>query len=68
MDEETVLQSVMERLIREAERHADALRRREEQSERLDLCGARSSLHVGDLIYIHHPNFPQPYIQLAVLR
>ena len=55
VDKATVLQSVMERLIREVERHADALRRREEQSERLNLCGARSSLHVGDLIYMRHP-------------
>ena len=66
LDEETVLQSVMDHLVREVERHADAVRRREEQSERLYLCN--KELHVGDLIYIRHPDFPLPYIQLAVLR
>ena len=66
-DAETVVQSVLKRLISQLERQADAECRREEKSMRLCLPG-RDLLHVGDLIYIRHPDFPPPYLQLAVLR
>ena len=67
VDEEKVLQSVMDRLIREVERHLDAARRHQEQVERLHLPGC-AAVHVGDPIYIRHPAFPPPHLQLAVLR
>jgi hypothetical protein len=67
VDEEKVLQSVMDRLIREVERHLDAARRHQEQVERLHLPGC-AAVHVGDLIHIRHPAFPPPHLQLAVLR
>ena len=68
MDEDKVLQSMLEALVSQVERRADAERRREEQSQRLCLPGRAAALHVGDLAYIRHPDFPPPYLQLAVLR
>ena len=66
--EDKVLRSVLEALVSQVERRADAERRREEQSQRLCLPGRAAVLRVGDLTYIRHPEFPPPYLQLAVLR
>jgi hypothetical protein len=68
VDEGKVLRSMLERLVSQVERQADAKRRHEEQAQRLRLSGRAASLHIGDLAYIRHPNFPPPYLQLAVLR
>ena len=68
VDQDKVLRSVLEHVIARLERQADADRRREEQSMRLSLSGRAAPLHVGDLTYIRHPDFPPPYLQLAVLR
>mmetsp|Transcript_28073 Transcript_28073/g.63545 ORF Transcript_28073/g.63545 Transcript_28073/m.63545 type:complete len:409 (-) Transcript_28073:78-1304(-) len=63
VDEDKVLRSMLEALVSQVERRADAERRRKEQSQRLCLPGRAAALHVGDLAYIRHPDLP-----LAVLR
>ena len=68
VDEDKVLQSALERLISQVERRADTERRREEESQRLCMPDRAAALHIGDLAYIRHPDFPPPYLQLAVLR
>lgn len=67
VDEDKVLRSVLERLISELEQQAHIQRSREEQTQRLYQPG-RDPLHIGDLIYVRHPDYPSPHLQLAVLR